>query len=122
MKIQTCYVGGQWVVKFSHGVQTFTLDYKADEEQNAAWMAEQLKACFDNAFENTETILYTGNMSLPEWLSKERCAVAGNIWRSHQQGDNKRIKAILQIKKWAAEAGYQIGIKKANELFKQHCL
>ena len=61
-------------------------------------------------------------VALPEWLSKERCALAGNIWKSHKQGDNKRVKAVLQIKEWAADAGYSISIKKAHELFEQHCL
>lgn len=64
----------------------------------------------------------TNCVALPEWLSKERCAMAAGIWNSHQEGDNKRVQAIKQIKEWAADAGYEIGFKKANELFKQHCL
>lgn len=71
---------------------------------------------------NCNKPLVTNCVALPEWLSKERCVVAASIWNSHQEGDNKRVEAIKQIKKWAADAGYEIGFKKANELFKQHCL
>lgn len=34
-------------VKFTQGVQTFTIDYEGSEEE-LAWMTKQLKNCFKN--------------------------------------------------------------------------
>lgn len=90
------------------------------------WAESLIEACVGkqtlDELSNCNKPLVTNCVALPEWLSKERCAVAAGIWNSHQEGDNKRVQAIQQIKAWAADAGYEIGFKKANELFKQHCL
>ena len=46
MKIRIYDAGENWTIEFTHGVQTFSLDYEADDEESAEWMAEQLQAMF----------------------------------------------------------------------------
>lgn len=112
------------------------IDRSSHEITNEDWMNEQNVESYMDSLEFKTRVWampsdessglhkhgVTNCVALPEWLSKERCAVAAGIWNSHQEGDNKRVQAIKQIKAWAADAGYEIGFKKANELFKQHCL
>lgn len=38
------------MVEFTHGVQTFTLDYHVTEKDEADWMKDRLTSCFCSAF------------------------------------------------------------------------
>ncbi len=42
LTVKTVRANGRWTVKFSVGVQTFTLDYRVEEKQEADWMVKQL--------------------------------------------------------------------------------
>jgi hypothetical protein len=47
-------IGGKWKVTFTHGVQTFTLDYTGTKKE-CEWYKDQLDECFERAFgERTE--------------------------------------------------------------------
>lgn len=39
-----------WVVQFTHGVQTFTLDYNLPTKEEAKWIKSMLVKCFTSAF------------------------------------------------------------------------
>lgn len=57
----------------------------------------------------------------PEWLTPFRRALVLQTWNSHELGnmeDHKRVDAIKMIQTFADDAGYQIGIDKAINLFK----
>ena len=65
MKVIIYDNGENWKVKFTHGVQTFTLDYEADDRKSALWMAEQLIA----AFEDNNKQLYESFLKFVVWYS-----------------------------------------------------
>jgi len=50
MEINVKKRGKVWAVQFTHGVQTFTLDYHVPTEEEAQWMKSMLAKCFTNAF------------------------------------------------------------------------
>jgi len=45
-------IGGEWKVTFTHGVQTFTLDYTGTK-QECQWYKDRLDECFARALGNT---------------------------------------------------------------------
>ncbi|GEM_PF-5660342 len=45
MEINIKKQAGKWKVEFTHGVQTFTLDYEGNKKE-CLWMAERLDDCF----------------------------------------------------------------------------
>jgi hypothetical protein len=59
--------------------------------------------------------------NIPEWLTPDVITKASNMWESHKDGDNNRVKAIRIIQEAAAESGYTIGIKKGIEIFNIYC-
>jgi hypothetical protein len=50
MEINIKKKGKIWMVEFTHGVQTFTLDYHVTEKDEADWMKDRLTSCFSSAF------------------------------------------------------------------------
>lgn len=50
MEINVKKRGKNWMVEFTHGVQTFTLDYHVTEKDEACWMKDRLTSCFISAF------------------------------------------------------------------------
>ena len=50
MEINVKKRGKIWMVEFTHGVQTFTLDYNVTKKDEAEWMKDRLAECFSNAF------------------------------------------------------------------------
>lgn len=63
------------------------------------------------------------NCGLPEWLDVGTRAEAKHLWESNKVTDDGfRVKAVKLIIKRAEDCGYKIGISKASELLKSHCL
>ena len=65
MKIRIYDTGEHWTIEFSSGVQTFALDYEADNKESAEWMANQLTTAFLK-FKETEIKKFA------DWLKKYR--------------------------------------------------
>ena len=62
-------------------------------------------------------------VAAPEWLTEDVRVRVKKTWNEHtDHNDNKRISAMRIVQSSAKAAGYTIGIKKATELLKQHCL
>lgn len=50
MEINVKKIGKNWIVEFTHGCQTFTIDYHAIEKDEADWVKDRLTDCFRSAF------------------------------------------------------------------------
>ena len=48
MEINIEKIGGEWKVTFTHGMQTFTLDYTGTKEE-CEWYKDRLDECFKRA-------------------------------------------------------------------------
>lgn len=55
-------IDGEWKVTFTHGGQTFTLDYSGTE-QECLWYKDRLDECFKRAFTELSSSLISGYFS-----------------------------------------------------------
>lgn len=64
------------------------------------------------------------SVAVPEWLSTQhRIDMIKELWNEPNiNNSNPRVKAIQLAKSFAKEYGYEIDIKKATEVIRQHCL
>jgi hypothetical protein len=43
-------IRGEWKVQFTHGVQTFTLDFTGGNYNDCQWLKDRLDECFNDAY------------------------------------------------------------------------
>lgn len=65
MKVTTYNNGAEWEINFSHGVQTFSLEYKIEDKESAEIMAGELSYAL-NEFKKQEVRKFA------DWLKKYR--------------------------------------------------
>jgi hypothetical protein len=59
----------------------------------------------------------------PEWLKKDIVDSVKNLWNlPNDDNSNPRTSAIKLVRKQAKHYGYEIDLKKAVEIVKEHCL
>ncbi len=87
------------------------------ETRNPHWIITNAKRFL------SERITNVSSGVLPEWLDVDTRDEVKNIWDSHKvTDDGLRVEAIRLLQKRALDGGYKIGIKKAMDVLKEHCL
>lgn len=86
--------------------------------KQSACSHEKQKNIFDEWYaERAQALL----LERPNWLTDVHVNTVKEYWRIKKDGTSNRIKAVRFIQDIAKQNGFEIGIKKANELREEFC-